>query len=311
MHSPPSRRMFGAVVISAFTAVGLTGSASAAVQGNPLGRGTQVLVGADDDNLANTTIQPPGVAANQSLRNADLQYGGLGADTLVGRQGPDVQLGGPGDDVIVGGTEGGTDVAAFPPSDVAHGGEGDDVFMWAPGDGSDAFVGGEPPRYTRVTRNRILRRGGRRVRVRVDLRVRSRPDTDTLVIGTLLLDPNDNFRPQLFARRWGRAPLSNVSDRGLPAQVGTNPPRNTVRGFCEIVPAPAGSAYQFLVRFLNDAGVQAVTIRTHGVEEVLCGTRNAEGITQTSLGADGGGPVVVRSTDFSPRAGSKIDALVD
>ena len=53
---------------------------------------------------------------------------------------------GAGDDVIVGGTEGGQPAPALPNSDIAYGEAGSDAFIWAPGDGSDAFVGGNPPR---------------------------------------------------------------------------------------------------------------------------------------------------------------------
>src|SRR5690606_9716253 len=52
--------------------------------------------------------------------------------------GSDVQRGGPGHDILVGGTEQGNP----PNSDVQFGDFGNDVSIWAPGDGSDAFVGG-------------------------------------------------------------------------------------------------------------------------------------------------------------------------
>jgi hypothetical protein len=60
--------------------------------------------------------------------------------------------------------------------------------------------------------------------------------------------------------------------------------------------------------FVQATGAQAVTIRIRGVEQVLCGTQNADGITQTTIGRTG---AVVRSTDFQPAANSKLDALVD
>jgi hypothetical protein len=102
------------------------------------GKGAQLLIGRDDDNVNNPAIQPPDVAANQSLNNADLLEGGQGNDVLIGLLGSDVLLGGPGGDILVGGTEQGSQ----PNSDIIAGGPGDDVNIWAPGDGSDAFVGG-------------------------------------------------------------------------------------------------------------------------------------------------------------------------
>ncbi|HYY22862.1 MAG TPA: hypothetical protein VE780_13420, partial [Thermoleophilaceae bacterium] len=65
------------------------------------------------------------------------------------------------------------------------------------------------------------------------------------------------------------------------------------------------------VRVFNAAtGAQAVTIRLRNVEQVLCGSATQPGITRTTLGSRGNGPVRVRSTNFEPRPGSKLDALV-
>jgi hypothetical protein len=99
--------------------------------------GPQVLIGADDDNIANPAIQPVGVVANQSLNNTDVLEGGAGNDVLIGLLGGDVMFGGPGADIIVGGPDPGA-----PNSDIMFGGPGNDVNLWAPGDGSEAFFGG-------------------------------------------------------------------------------------------------------------------------------------------------------------------------
>jgi hypothetical protein len=104
-------------------------------------RGTEaseVLIGLDDDNVDDPEIQPEGVAANQSLNNADLIEGLGGHDVLIGLLGSDTIDGGPGDDVIIGGTEQGQ----APNSDVQIGNRGNDVAIWAGGDGSDLFDGG-------------------------------------------------------------------------------------------------------------------------------------------------------------------------
>jgi len=114
--------------------------ASVAWAANQVGTSdSDVLIGLDDDNVNNPVIQPPGVAANQSLNNTDIQVGGRGHDILIGLQGDDVQIGDDGDDIFIGGPEGGTQP---PNSDVQFGGRGNDISIWAPGDGSDAFIGG-------------------------------------------------------------------------------------------------------------------------------------------------------------------------
>jgi hypothetical protein len=124
-------------VLALFLAVTLgspIASQAALIEG---GKGPQVLIGADDDNVANPAIQPAGAAANQSLNNTDVLEGGPGNDVLIGLLGSDVILGGPGHDIIVGGPDPGA-----PNSDIMFGGPGDDVNLWAPGDGSEAFIGG-------------------------------------------------------------------------------------------------------------------------------------------------------------------------
>lgn len=97
----------------------------------------QVLIGSDDDNLANPAIQPAGVVANQSLNNTDVIEGGDGNDVIIGLLGSDVLLGGLGNDILVGGPDPGA-----PNSDILLGGPGRDVSLWAAGDGSEAFIGG-------------------------------------------------------------------------------------------------------------------------------------------------------------------------
>lgn len=196
------------------------------------GKGPQVLIGRDDDNQSNTIIQPPGVAANQSLNNADVIEGGQGNDVMIGLLGSDVMLGGPGHDIIVGGPDPGGNN-----SDIMFGGPGDDVNLWAPGDGSEAFIGG--------------------------------PGKDALVFGVTdrvgiiptLSAPAGNFP-------FG-VPTANVSGQG---------------GFCTIVPAPADSGYDFLVRFIVRAsGAQAVTVRVRDVEQLFCTSTAGGSITFADL----------------------------
>jgi len=99
---------------------------------------SDVLIGSDDDNRNDPEIQPEGVAADQSLNNADLMIGLAGNDVMIGLLGSDTLLGGTGNDVLVGGTEQGV----APNSDLQAGGPGNDVAVWAGGDGSDLFDGG-------------------------------------------------------------------------------------------------------------------------------------------------------------------------
>ncbi len=299
-----------ALVPAALVSLVFAGGAVAALLGNPDARRGQLLIGRDNDEPADPIIQPPGVGANQSLRKGDQLLGGFGGDLLIGRLGPDTLISGANQvrdrgDVMVGGLERGSDVTAFPPFDIAKGGQGDDFFVWAPGDGSDAFIGAERARF----RTRTVRRGGRR---RV-VRVRTRQDTDTLVIGTMLVTSGDNSRPQVFRTRFGRLPHAIVNNNLLPATIGDSPAQPAIRSSCEIVRPPAGLGYQFLVRVFNAAtGNQAVTIRIRNVEQVLCGSANPQqGIVRTTLGRRGNGPVIVRSTNFTPRPGSRLDRLVD
>jgi hypothetical protein len=105
------------------------------------GKGPQLLIGFDDDNQANASIQA-GAVANQSLNRTDVLDGGPGNDVMFGLNGNDVMDGGPGDDIILGGPDGGVVPGGPPNSDIMFGGPGNDVNVWAPGDGSEAFIGG-------------------------------------------------------------------------------------------------------------------------------------------------------------------------
>jgi hypothetical protein len=105
------------------------------------GKGPQLLIGRDDDNVDNVGIQA-GAAANQSLNRTDVLEGGPGNDVIFGLNGNDVIDGGPGQDIILGGPDGGAAPGGPPNSDVMFGGPGNDVNLWAPGDGSEVFVGG-------------------------------------------------------------------------------------------------------------------------------------------------------------------------
>jgi Ca2+-binding RTX toxin-like protein len=105
------------------------------------GRGPQLLIGEDDDNITNVKIQAD-ATADQSLNRTDIVDGGTGNDVIFGLNGDDVLDGGPNVDIILGGPDGGAAPGGPPNSDLMFGGPGNDVNLWAPGDGSEAFIGG-------------------------------------------------------------------------------------------------------------------------------------------------------------------------
>ena len=298
--------------MTALVAFALIGTAFAALQGNEDAKRGQVLIGADDDSSSDGTIQPiptpPG--ADQSLKKSDQLVGGRGSDTIVGRLGSDVITAGAGSDVIVGGTEGGQPAPPLPNSDIAYGRRGSDTFVWAPGDGSDAFIGGDAKdkramKGRKATASKMGKQAHRRGK-----RVKSVPQVDTLVIGNVVLTA-DSSNPQLFGSGFGMLPHVFASDRGVPTPLGGTPPRNpNLTGFCEIVSAPAGLGYDDLVRFFAAPGNLAATIRVKGVEQVICPTAGSDAATLTSLGRNGAGPVVTKTTDFEAREGSKLAAFV-
>jgi hypothetical protein len=127
------------VAVTAFAAIG-----AVAFSGNALiAPGTpakDVHVGLDNDNADNEFIQPPGVTAKQHMDKTDVLFGRENADLLIGKLGSDTLLAGEGPDILVGGPERGS---VDPNSDVLVGEEGRDINIWAPGDGSEAFIGNE------------------------------------------------------------------------------------------------------------------------------------------------------------------------
>lgn len=100
-------------------------------------------VGADNNSIENTFIQPQDAALSggnrdQTMQFGDVLFGTYRDDLLIGGLGTDILAGGHGNDVILGGVE------HFNPSnrDRAFGSNGHDIFIWKPGDGSDLWDGG-------------------------------------------------------------------------------------------------------------------------------------------------------------------------
>ena len=125
-----------AVFLVALGMVDFVGTQVAFFKGAP-----QLLIGRDDDKQDNGAIQG-GAGPNQSLNRTDILQGGPGNDVMFGLNGSDVMDGGPGQDIILGGPDALPAPGGPPNSDIMFGGQGNDVNLWAPGDGSEAFIGG-------------------------------------------------------------------------------------------------------------------------------------------------------------------------
>jgi hypothetical protein len=115
-------------------AVCTVGATATVAPGTP---GKDVTRGLDNDVVTNTFIQPPGVVAKQHMEATDVLFGRGNEDLLQGNKGSDTLVGGAASDILIGGPE----KFATPNSDVLLGGTGNDINIWAPGDGSDAYVG--------------------------------------------------------------------------------------------------------------------------------------------------------------------------
>jgi RTX calcium-binding nonapeptide repeat (4 copies) len=192
-------------------------------------QGPQLLIGRDDDRQDNVAIQA-GAAADQSLKRTDVLLGGSGNDVIFGLNGDDVIDGGPGNDIILGGPDGGQPPGGPPNSDIMFGGSGNDVNLWAPGDGSEAFIGGT----------------GRDALIFGQTDRESAADPDTGVRLPTLVSGIPGF-PQGI-------PTADVS---------------SLKNFCTLEASPL-PGYQFLVRFRGAAGNIIVTVRVSEVEQVFC-----------------------------------------
>jgi len=203
----------------------------------------QLLIGADDDRQDNVALQA-GAATNQSLNRTDVITGGPANDVMFGLNGNDVMFGRAGRDIILGGPDGGTPPGGPPNSDIMFGGSDNDVNLWAPGDGSEAFIGGSGSRDALVF-------GA------TDREATADPETGFLLPTLLLGVPGF---PQGI-------PTANVSG---------------VTSFCTVEASPLPE-YQYLIRFLGAAGNLIVTLRVSGVEQVFCSGQGGGAITFADL----------------------------
>lgn len=203
----------------------------------------QLLIGADDDRQDDVALQA-GAATNQSLNRTDVITGGPANDVMFGLNGNDVMFGRAGRDIILGGPDGGTPPGGPPNSDIMFGGSDNDVNLWAPGDGSEAFIGGSGSRDALVF-------GA------TDREATADPETGFLLPTLLLGVPGF---PQGI-------PTANVSG---------------VTSFCTVEASPLPE-YQYLIRFLGAAGNLIVTLRVSGVEQVFCSGQGGGAITFADL----------------------------
>jgi RTX calcium-binding nonapeptide repeat (4 copies) len=232
-----------ALLVGGSGLLGLTHPIQAAVIDG--GKGPQLLIGRDDDTRENVDIQA-GVAANQSLDRTDVIEGGPGNDVIFGLNGDDVIDGGPGQDIILGGPDGGNPPGGPPNSDIMFGGPDADVNLWAPGDGSEAFIGG--------------------------------PERDALVFGSTDLEsvPDLETAVRLPALRFG----VNGFPQGIPTADVSGLPQH-----CTIEQSPS-PGYDYLVRFRGPAGNIIVTVRLREVEQVFCPSKEGSGIAFADLTLD-------------------------
>jgi hypothetical protein len=238
---------FGLPALSASLLVAVLGVAlgpahptqAAIVEG---GKGPQLLIGRDDDNTANAAIQA-GAAANQSLDRTDILEGGPGNDVIFGLNGNDAIDGGPGSDIILGGPDGGAAPGGPPNSDIMFGGPDNDVNLWAPGDGSEAFIGG--------------------------------PGLDAVVFGgtdrEAVADPTTGVR----------LPTLLFGVDGFPQGIPTADVSGLLQ-HCTVERSPS-PGYDYLVRFRGPAGNIIVTVRVSGVEQFFCPSKDGAGIAFADL----------------------------
>ena len=244
-HLQTSRSSLSVPAAALTVAVAAVLLTTAHASDNALNTRPRLLIGVDDDKQDNTALQA-GAVTNQSLNRTDILIGGAGNDVMFGLNGNDVMDGGEGRDIILGGPDGGVPPGGPPNSDVMFGGSGNDVNLWAPGDGSEAFIGGSGLRDALVFGSTDRDNA---------------PDPETGFLLPTLLFGIPGF-PQGI-------PTANISG---------------VTSFCTVEVSPLPE-YDFLVRFLGVAGNLIVTVRVSDVEQVFCSGQGGGAITFADLTA--------------------------
>ena len=134
---------------------------------------------------------------------------------------------------------------------------GSDTFIWAPGDGSDAFVGGNPAKAPKKAKVKTRRQGQGKVR-------RSKPVPEARHAGDR--QPGADLRPDHPA-----AVPDEVRPAAQGVQLGPGRPHAAGRhpaaepepdGLCEIVAAPAGSGLRLTWSVLREHPQSPATWRS-------------------------------------------------
>lgn len=147
-----AKTLIAACLIAALTACSSDSDGDGGDDNTPPAKQFQSITGLDNNSKNNVllSLNPggPGGSSNQSLRAGDVLTGDAQDNVIIGGLGVDILLGNGGDDILIGGTEDFNsnvdgDARGADNRDRAMGNNGDDVFIWAPGDGSDFFDGGD------------------------------------------------------------------------------------------------------------------------------------------------------------------------
>ncbi len=238
------------------------------------------LIGHDLNTKDNTLIQPSGALSggdiNQSLDAGDVLVGTAGNDILIGGMGRDVLLGNAGDDIIIGGTE---DFGGG--ADFADGGPGNDTFLWAPGDGSDYFKGGEG-------------------------------EADVVIFG--LIGENNGITPN----EAGFAVATDKNFDGIFIDPITKQPKVNVTkspGFCEVIDKQSHLdemtklGLDHLVRFFVRSPADSFAAGTQSTDNGLRVTLHLEGVEYLVCTQREGNTIEVLDLTTSPPSVSNLDKL--
>lgn len=219
------------------------------------------------------------------------------------------QQGTPGNDVLIGRDDDNIDNPGFHPegtaadqslkrADILIGGEGDDLLIGLLGDdyldggeGDDILIGGTEQG---TQPNSDIQLGGPGWDVAVwaggdgsDAFIGG-PNVDAIVFAVIDRDANNVPTVQMADVGRGERPISTSNLTGAP-------------GFCRIDPAPEGSGYDKLVRFIVRAtGALAVTVRVRGVEQVFCASEAGGSAVFADLTDNGGGYGYGNADTFVP-----------
>lgn len=157
---------------------------------------------------------------------------------------------------------------------------------------------------------RVVRRGGKRVRVARIVRMRAPGDDDVLVLDTAEVQLGDNTPARPLAEPVRLAPSRERERVNAPETIGTAPAQPFIRASARSTEPTDSRLRPPGAVLLQATGAQAVTIRVKGLERILCRTQGGDTITETLLGRRGNAAPSVRTTTFAPEPGTKLAAMV-